>query len=337
MPKRIPTTKRSQRRIVFLAFPNVVLLDLSGPWQSFVAANRIAAIDPPPYKLELVSGDDSTLIDSVEGITMSSHRRAAHCRAAIDTLVVPAAQFDSDQTILAKSSRVIRRLARRSRRVVSVCGGAFLLAEAGLLAGKKATTHWRGIDELAAKFPDIDVQSDSIFVRDGNVYTSAGVTTGIDLALELIEEDLGKETALACARDLVVFMRRPGGQSQFSVTLQSQNADRDSLNQLIAWATDHPAEDLSVDAMAKRVHMSVRNFSRVFRDEVGQTPAAFVERMRVESARRRLEETSDTLDDIADASGFGSSDSMRRSFRRIVKVSPADYRRRFSGLATRRR
>ena len=334
MSKREETTKRTQRRVVFLTFPNVVLLDLAGPWQTFASANRIAATDLPPYKLELVSGDKLNSIDSMEGITISSHRVAANCRGEIDTLIVPAANIDSDGSLLTKSSRVINRLAKRSRRVVSVCGGAFLLAEAGLLSGKKATTHWQGIDEFARRFPDVHVQSDSIFVRDGNVYTSAGVTTGIDLSLELIEEDLGKSIALSCARDLVMFMRRPGGQSQFSVTLRSQSADRSSINELIAWATDNPAADLSVEAMAERIHMSVRNFSRVFRNEIGQTPAAFVEKMRVESARRRLEQTGDNLDAIARDCGFGSSDSMRRSFRRVVKVSPGDYRQRFSGAET---
>ncbi|MEM6468056.1 MAG: GlxA family transcriptional regulator [Planctomycetota bacterium] len=331
MLKQEEKTERTHRRIVFLTFPDVVLLDLAGPWQAFALANRMAATDRPPYKLELVSGDESNSIDSMEGITLSSHRIAANCRGHIDTLVVPAANSDLDRPLLSKSSRVINRLAKRSRRVVSVCGGAFLLAEAGLLSGKKATTHWQAIDEFARRFPDVAVQSDSVFVRDGNVYTSAGVTTGIDLSLELIEEDLGQSVALSCARELVMFMRRPGGQSQFSVTLQSQRAARSTINELIAWVTDHPDADLSVEAMAERIHMSARNFSRVFRNEIGQTPAAFVEKLRVESARRRLEQTNETLDAIARECGFGSSDSMRRSFRRVVKVSPGDYRQRFSG------
>jgi transcriptional regulator GlxA family with amidase domain len=175
----------------------------------------------------------------------------------------------------------------------------------------------------------VNVQPDAIYVKDGNTYTSAGVTAGIDLALALVEEDLGRAMALNCARHLVVFMRRPGGQSQFSATLESQQAERNSLVELIAWATDHPASDLSVEAMAARVHMSLRNFSRVFRDEVGQTPAAFVEKLRVEAARRHLEETDDSLDAIARACGFGSADTMRRSFHRVVKVAPSDYRERF--------
>jgi transcriptional regulator GlxA family with amidase domain len=306
-----------------------VLLDLTGPWEVFNLANTLSG--RAAYQLELVSGDGSRAIPSFGGLTMTSHRAAANCRGPIDTLVLPA----MDPTQIAPPPRryvsVVRRLARQSRRVVSVCGGAFLLAYAGLLDGKKATTHWLGSKELAARFPKIDVEPDAIYVKDGNTYTSAGVTAGIDLALALVEEDLGRAIALNCARHLVVFMRRPGGQSQFSAALQSQQAQRDPINDLIAWATDHLAADLSVEALAERVHMSHRNFARVFRQEVGATPAAFIEKLRVEGARRRLEETDESLDTIASHCGFGSADSMRRSFRRLVKVAPGDYRQRFQG------
>lgn len=261
---------------------------------------------------------------------MASHRTAKSCRGDIDTLMVPAAGMNWQLQPSAHSLTVLRRLAGRSRRIVSICGGAMLLAAAGLLDGKKATTHWRGANELASLFPSIDVQPDSIFVKDGNVYTSAGVTAGIDLALALVEEDLGRTIALKCARYLVVFMRRPGGQSQFSATLESQQGERNSINELIAWVTDNLSSDLTVESLADRVHMSLRNFSRVFRRETGQTPAALVEKLRVDAARRHLEETDEPLETIATACGFGSADSMRRSFHRIVKVAPNDYRRRFS-------
>lgn len=317
------------RRVVFLAFPQVVLLDLFGPWEVFSLANKLAGREPPPYALELVSGDGSATIPSGGGISIDSHRLAPGYRGVIDTLIVPA----TDLAWVAKPPThfvtVLRRLAGRSRRVVSICGGAFLLGEAGLLDGKKATTHWRGTQDLAARFPKIDVQADSIFVKDENVYTSAGVTAGIDLALALVEEDLGQAFALDCARDLVVFMRRPGGQSQFSATLEAQHAERDVINDLIAWAADNLSSDLSVQAMAERVHMSLRNFSRVFRNEIGQTPAAFVEKLRADAARQRLVETDDSIDVIAKICGFHSADSMRRSFRRVVKVAPSDYRQRF--------
>lgn len=333
------TTKRKPgpRRVVFLAFRGVVLLDLIGPWEVFNLANTLAGGSKRPYELELVCGDGSATIPAFGGISLASHRAATSCQGAIDTLIVPA----SDPTRLEPPSRsrlaVLRRLAQRSRRIVSVCGGAFLLAYAGLLDGKRATTHWLGSGELAARFPRIDVQPDAIFVKDGNVYTSAGVTAGIDLALALVEQDLGRALALDCARHLVVFMRRPGGQSQFSATLASQRTERDPINELIAWATDNPAADLSVEAMAGRVHMSVRNFARVFRDEVGSTPAAVVEKLRVEAARRRLEDSEQGLDAVARECGFGSADSMRRSFRRLVKVAPGDYRQRFRGAWGKRR
>jgi transcriptional regulator GlxA family with amidase domain len=318
------------RRIVFLVFPQLVLLDLIGPWEVFHVANLLAGGKVLPYHLELVSGDDSPAVHSHGGISLLSQRTAKSCRGPIDTLVVPASDPEQKAILSQRSLFVLRRLAGRSRRVVSICGGAFPLAAAGLLDGKRATTHWLVTAALAARYPSVEVEPDAIFVKDGNVYTSAGVTTGIDLALALVEEDLGRPLALNCARHLVMFMRRPGGQSQFSVTLESQHSERDPLNDLIAWATDNPAADLSVEAMAERVHMSVRNFARVFRRDVGQTPAAFVEKLRVDAARRMLEDTSDALEGIAAACGFGSADSLRRSFQRVVKVAPSDYRLRFS-------
>lgn len=327
--QRSTSGHHSARRIVCLAFPQVMLLDLVGPWEVFSLANKLSGAESRPYELELVSGDGASTIPSDGGISIGSHRLAKNCRGAIDTLIVPATEAVWFSELPDHFTGVLRRLAGRSRRTVSICGGAFILAAAGLLDGKRATTHWSGAEELSSRYPKVDVQADSIFVKDGNVYTSAGVTAGIDLALALVEEDLGQAMALNCARHLVVFMRRPGGQSQFSTTLESQHADRNTINELIAWAVANPSANLSVEAMAERVHMSLRNFSRVFRSEVGQTPAAFVEKLRVEAARRCLEETDNSLDAISKICGFNSADSMRRSFRRVVKVAPSDYRRRF--------
>ena len=326
-PARISTTSR-QRVVVFLTFPQVVLLDLVGPWEVFALANQLCGRSPAPYKLELVSGDNSPSIRSSAGIKMDSYRSAANYRGPIDTLVVPASEL-AWASEMPHGTTLLRRLAKRSRRVVSICGGAFLLAEAGLLNGKKATTHWRGVKDLAERFPEINVQADSIFVRDGSVYTSAGVTAGVDLALALVEEDLGQAVALDCARNLVVFMRRPGGQSQFSTALESQNAERDVINELVAWAVENLANDLSVSTLADRAHMSVRNFSRVFRSETGQTPAAFIQDLRIDTTRRLLEETDDSIEEISASCGFRSADAMRRSFQRVVKVAPSDYRKRF--------
>ena len=316
-------------RIVFLAFPGVMLLDLIGPWEVFELANRLVGGKSRAYDLKLVSDNISATIQSGGGISMLSHQSASSSFDEIDTLVVPA----TDTVWISEPSNeclvTLRRLADRARRVVSICGGAFFLAAAGLLEGKRATTHWSGTKDLAKRFPTIDVQADSIFVKDGNVYTSAGVTAGIDLALALVEEDLGHEIALECARYLVVFMRRPGGQSQFSSTLKAQRSERNAINDLIAWASDNLSEDLSVQAMADRANMSPRNFSRVFTCEVGQTPAAFVEQLRVDAVRRCLEGEDKSLKQISMRCGFKSTDSMRRSFRRVLNVAPNDYRNRF--------
>jgi transcriptional regulator GlxA family with amidase domain len=220
-------------------------------------------------------------------------------------------------------------MAPRVRRLGSVCSGAFLLAEAGLLDGRRATTHWGWCKVLAERHPAVRVDPDPIFVRDGNVYTSAGVTAGMDLALALVEEDHGRALALQVARQLVLFLRRPGGQSQFSAQLAVQSADREPLRDLQAWIAEHPGLDLSVPSLARRVAMSPRNFARVFARELGTTPARFVERVRVEAARRRLEESAHGVDMVAAECGFGTAESMRRAFLRTLHVPPSAYRSRF--------
>ena len=210
-----------------------------------------------------------------------------------------------------------------------MCSGAFLLARAGLLAGRRATTHWSVCDELARIFPDTTVDPDAIYVRDGNVATSAGITAGMDLALALVEEDLGRELALEVARWLVLFVRRPGGQSQFSTQLRSQSAERAPIRELQTWIVEHPTDDLSVGNLASRVAMSPRHFARVFTRETGVTPAVYVEATRVELGRRLLEETGLGLDAVAEAAGFGSVETLRRAFHRTLGVAPSDYRARF--------
>jgi len=224
----------------------------------------------------------------------------------------------------------VRRLASRSRRVTSVCTGAFLLGATGLLDGRRATTHWSRCDELAREYPNVTVDADPIFVRDGNVWTSAGVTAGMDLALALVEEDLGREVALAVSRWLVVFVQRSGGQSQFSSQLAAQLAERRPLRDLQSFMAEHPAEDLSVPALAARVAMSPRHFARTFREEVGVTPAQYVEDVRVEVARRLLETSDRAIDDIAREAGFGTVETMQRAFRRTVHTTPREYRRHFT-------
>jgi transcriptional regulator GlxA family with amidase domain len=204
-----------------------------------------------------------------------------------------------------------------------------VLAAAGLLDGRRATTHWSECERLATLFPAVTVEADPIFVRDGDVWTSAGVTAGMDLALALVEDDLGADVAREVARWLVLFVQRPGGQAQFSAQLAAQRPERDALRDVTAWMVDHLAADLSVPALARRAGMSTRNFARVFHAELRTTPAAFVETTRLEAARRLLESTDRTIDDIARACGFGTVETMHRTFKRTVRVTPGDYRRHF--------
>lgn len=225
--------------------------------------------------------------------------------------------------------RWLARTARHCRRVVGLCTASYLLAEAGLLDGRAATTHWMDCDELARRYPKVRIRRDPIYVRDGPVYTSAGATAGLDLVLALVEEDLGRRLALQVAQRMVFYLPRPGGQAQFSALLATQMAEREPLRELQAWILDHPGADLSVEALARRAAMSPRTFFRVFVRDVGTTPGRFVERVRVEAARRLLEETSRAVDDVAGACGFGSAETMRLAFRRTLGVSPGRYRRRF--------
>jgi transcriptional regulator GlxA family with amidase domain len=223
----------------------------------------------------------------------------------------------------------LRGNAPATSRVASVCTGAFLLAEAGLLSGRRATTHWSHCATLAAEYPDVTVDPDPIFIRHGDVITSAGVTAGIDLALALVEEDLGRDAALAIARGLVVFLRRPGNQSQFSASLAAQTATREPLRDVQHWITQHPEADLSVETLATRASLSPRHFARAFTAETGVTPGQYVDRVRVEAARRNLEDSARGVEEISRACGYGTPEAMRRAFIRSLGVSPAEYRRRF--------
>jgi transcriptional regulator GlxA family with amidase domain len=223
----------------------------------------------------------------------------------------------------------VLRASRRARRTVSVCTGAFLLAAAGVLDERRDTTHWAFSDELARSYPRVDVDPDPVFIHEGDVWTSAGITAGIDVALALVEEDLGPTTALAVARALVVFLKRPGGQAQFSRALSAQQAARPELRDLQAWIAGHLHEDLTVPVLAERALMSERSFTRAFHREIGQTPAAYVEALRIERARTLLEDGARSLEAVAQATGFASAEVLRRAFHRHLGVSPADYRDRF--------
>ena len=223
----------------------------------------------------------------------------------------------------------LRAHAPDAERIVSVCTGAFVLAEAGLLDGRRVTTHWANCATLARRYPDVTVMPEPIFVRDGNVATSAGVTAGIDLALTLVEDDHGRDVALAVARQLVVFLRRPGNQTQFSAQLQAQVAHREPLREVQHWIAEHPGADLSVDALAERARLSPRQFARAFTAETGMPPGRYVDRVRLEAARRRLEDTRDGVEQVARFCGYHTPEAMRRAFQQALQVSPAEYRRRF--------
>jgi transcriptional regulator GlxA family with amidase domain len=309
---------------VILMFPGVQPLDVVGPAEVFRTA---ALLEPPGYTVEFVARERGPLESSTVGLL--ADMKLDSCRGPIDTLMVAGGLGVRDACRDPATVSWVRGAAARSRRVCSVCTGAFLLAEAGLLEGRRATTHWSGCDLLAQRHEGVTVEPDPIFVRHGNVYTSAGVTAGLDLALALVEEDLGRRTALEVARWLVLFVKRPGGQSQFSAQLTAQTADREPLREVQEWIAGNLDTDLSVPALARRAHMSERNFARAFRDELGMTPAAYVESVRVETVRIALESTGTQIEAIARQAGFGTVETMRRAFHRRLGVGPAEYRNRF--------
>jgi transcriptional regulator GlxA family with amidase domain len=314
------------RRIVIVAFDRVQALDITGPSEVFSLADRAAG--GGVYEIELLG----ETIRTSSGLALTPDAPLGEDRSGIDTLVIPGGQGTRVATHDERLISWIRSAAARSRRVTSVCTGAFLLARAGLLDGRRATTHWTACNALARQHPAVEVDPDPIFVRDGNVYTSAGVTAGIDLALALVEEDLGPQAALKVARSLVLFVRRPGGQAQFSAGLRTQAASHQDIRELQQWIHDHLNDDLAVPNLAVRCHMSQRNFSRVFARQVGMTPAAYVESLRLERARLLLETTEHQLDHIAGECGFGTVETLRRTFARRLHASPSDYRRRFGNV-----
>ncbi|HYB11971.1 MAG TPA: GlxA family transcriptional regulator [Myxococcota bacterium] len=323
---------RGPRRIAMLAYPGAQMLDITGPVEVFARSARFlveqGARRDPLYEVEVIAERSGPLRTS-SGVEILAARPLAAVRGRLDTLLVAGGVGSREALRRPAVLGFLRRMAPRVRRLASVCTGAFLLAEAGLLDGRRATTHWAYCAELAKRYPQVKVDPDPIFVRDGRIYSSAGVTAGMDLALGLVEEDLGRSLALDVARQLVLFLKRPGGQSQFSAQLEAQSAEREPLRDLQAWISNHPEAPLGVESLARRVAMSPRHFARVFLREVGTTPAKFILRIRVEAARRRLEESRDDVERVAQTCGFGSAEVMRRAFLRTVRVSPSAYRSRF--------
>lgn len=349
--------KDPPRNIAILVYPGVQSLDLTGPLEVFSAAQQLfervaaragASTDErrresgdrtrrnpgdrthrtPGYRTHVISPDGAPL-ETSSGLTIVPHAALADAPRAIDTLIVAGGvgieHLCEDRATLAW----IAARAGDTRRVASVCTGAFALAAAGLLDGRRAATHWASAAELARRYPQVRVDPEPIFVRDGSVWTSAGVSAGMDLALALLEDDLDREAALTVARHLVLFLRRPGNQAQFSATLAAQAPARDALREVQRFAIENLAADLSVETLAARAHMSARHFARSFRAQAGITPARYVERLRLEAARRALEEAGEPLAAVAAGCGFGTPETMRRTFLRALGVGPAEYRRRF--------
>jgi transcriptional regulator GlxA family with amidase domain len=323
-----PQITPNPRQVDFLAFPNVQLLDVTGPFQVFASANRVAeeAGQPPPYLLRVVAAVPGPIVSS-SGLALVAEPLPP-ADLPLDTLVVAGGEgvypACSDRALV----EWIRCRAGVTRRVTSVCSGAFLLAATGLLDGRRAATHWSRCAQLAAEYPAVRVEEDPIYVNDGSIWTSAGVTAGIDLALALVEADLGRAVATVVARHLVVFAKRPGGQSQFSagLALSGCNATFDRLHD---WMKRNLRGNLAVPALAEQAGMSERSFLRHYRQVTGTTPARAVERVRVEAARQALGETGLPVKRIARDCGFGSEETMRRSFMRILAVPPHAYRERF--------
>ncbi|MBB6171642.1 transcriptional regulator GlxA family with amidase domain [Nocardiopsis mwathae] len=319
----------ASRTMLIPVFDRLQSLDVTGPLEVFDRAARIADPARPAYTVVTASvhGGPVRTSSGLDIVPAAALDRVGD----IDTLVVPGGPGTREPH--PDLVEWLRRSAPRARRVAAVCTGAFLLARSGLLAGRRATTHWSHCDSLARDFPDITVDPDPIFVRDGNIATSAGVTAGIDLALALVEEDLGRDTALTVARHLVVYLRRPGNQAQFSTHLAAQTAAREPLRDLQHWIAGNLDADLSVEALAARVQLSPRQFARVFTAEIGITPGRYVDRTRLETARRLLEDTDDGVERTARTCGYGTPEAMRRAFVRALGVSPADYRHRFRPTA----
>jgi len=327
-PKLARSRATGARTVEVLAYPDVQLLDVTGPLQVFASANDFTsrAGEAQPYAIRLVAPSGLSVYASA-GVALVAEPLPP-VEASVDTLIVAGGEGVDTAALNAVLMDWLRERTKRARRTAAICTGAFLLAACGVLDGRRATTHWLHCAELARRYPAVHVESDPIFVRDDSVWTSAGVTAGIDLALALVEEDLGRTMALAVARYLVVFLKRPGGQAQFSEALSLQAAE-DQFGALHDWVSKHLAEDLSLPVLAAQAGMSERSFSRHYAESTGLTPARAVERLRVEGARRLLLDTRLPVKRISQRCGFGSEETMRRSFLRLLSATPQDYRARF--------
>lgn len=313
-----------------------MMLDVVGPADVFGAACQIVTAQTvatvPPYKLSVISRKAGPVSMS-NGLQLVAAHAYADVKGPINTLLICGGTEKGMRAVEqdAKFSSWMKRKSEKVDRLGSVCSGAFFLARAGLLNGHRATTHWSACARLAKEHPNVEVVEDAIFIKSDRTYTSAGVSAGIDLALALVEEDLGRDIAMKVARHLVLFLRRPGGQSQFSAQLAAQSARTDRFDTLIDYINENPNADLSVPTLADRIAMSPRNFARLFREGIGETPAKYVERVRLDLARRKLEEDRDRVDAVAAATGFGTAETLRRTMKRHMATTPEAYRATFGG------
>ncbi|MFJ9346430.1 GlxA family transcriptional regulator [Streptomyces sp. NPDC101237] len=315
------------RKVVVVAYDGAKLMDIAGPLQAFSEANTLAR--RPAYDVILASEDGATITTDT-GVRMETARLDSVTLRGVDTLLVSGGDFRLPPSATASLRTRLAEHVDEPRRLGSICTGAFVLADLGLLDGRRATTHWAFCRQLEREHPLVSVDPDAIFVTSDRIWTSAGVSAGIDMVLAMIESDLSRETALDVARAMVLFLKRPGGQSQFSVELRQQIQDvRGRFDDLHDWVRANLRGDLSVPALAGAAHMSPRNFARVYLRETGESPARAVEKLRLEAARRLLETTRDPVRVVASRTGFGDDERMRRAFVKALGVSPQDYRSRF--------
>lgn len=333
IPPKTSAARVGERRIVLVGFDGLQALDLVGPLEVFAKANSHAPLEgAAPFRYEvIIASPFGGRISTNSGLQIADAMPLAEVSQAVDTIMVAGGAVDVLRGSPEEALLVdwLRERAVPTRRVASVCTGAFFLGAAGLLEGRRATTHWASCAILQRMCPTTTVVADAIFVADGNVYTSAGITAGIDLALALVEQDLGPAVALAVARDIVLYLRRPGGQSQFSASLAAQAQASDRFRELLTWIAENPTENLGVLELADRAAMSERNFGRLFKTQTGMTPSAYVELVRLDRAKMLLETTRWPLARIAERSGLGTITTLIRAFNRRLGVTPEEYRSRF--------
>lgn len=324
-------TDKTKLRVGFLVYDGLQALDLFGPQEAFAAANRYCGVDDRRYET-LVIGETGRPITTESGISIGVHTDIQSC-PRLHTLIIPGGAGSRRENISDNVVEWVRRQTRQTKRIGSVCTGLFILARTGVLDGRLATTHWQHIEEAKKEFSKLKLAADALYIRDGKIVTSAGVTAGIDMALALIEEDLSVNLASMVARELVVFLKRPGGQDQFSSLLKLQEKTQDRFGDLVVWIANNLQEDLCIERLAARVFLGERQFRRIFNQTYGESPGRAVERIRIDVAQVLLTSKSMSIEQISVDTGFQSADAFRRAFYRRTGVNPTDYRQRFNCIS----